>query len=156
MRIAGSVLALLTFVFMLNSLAIAQRPEGHFQQTLSVSGPVRLYISNGAGSIRVHKGDSNSVRVQAHIQADWQGDAALVREIEQNPPIRQSGNVITIGTEVHRWDHVSISYELAVPAQTQAGARTGAGSVVNHDVPPDALAVGVPARIRRKKESGGD
>ena len=37
-----------------------------------------------------------------------------------------------------------------------AGARTGAGSVVNHDVPPNALAVGVPARIRRKKENSVD
>jgi serine acetyltransferase len=32
-----------------------------------------------------------------------------------------------------------------------AGARTGAGSVVNHNVPADRLAVGMPARIRHKK-----
>jgi bifunctional UDP-N-acetylglucosamine pyrophosphorylase / glucosamine-1-phosphate N-acetyltransferase len=41
---------------------------------------------------------------------------------------------------------------LIAPVEVGAGARTGAGSVVNHDVPPNALAVGVPARIRRKKE----
>jgi len=42
---------------------------------------------------------------------------------------------------------------LIAPVEVGAGARTGAGSVVNHDVPPNALAVGVPARIRRKKET---
>jgi bifunctional UDP-N-acetylglucosamine pyrophosphorylase/glucosamine-1-phosphate N-acetyltransferase len=41
---------------------------------------------------------------------------------------------------------------LIAPVEIGAGARTGAGSVVNHDVPPNALAVGVPARIRRNKE----
>jgi bifunctional UDP-N-acetylglucosamine pyrophosphorylase/glucosamine-1-phosphate N-acetyltransferase len=41
---------------------------------------------------------------------------------------------------------------LIAPVEVGAGARTGAGSVVNHDVPPNGLAVGVPARIRRKKE----
>ena len=42
---------------------------------------------------------------------------------------------------------------LIAPVEVGAGARTGAGSVVNHDVPPNGLAVGVPARIRRRKES---
>ncbi len=45
---------------------------------------------------------------------------------------------------------------LIAPVEVGAGARTGAGSVVNHDVPPNALAVGVPARIRRKKENNVD
>jgi bifunctional UDP-N-acetylglucosamine pyrophosphorylase / glucosamine-1-phosphate N-acetyltransferase len=45
---------------------------------------------------------------------------------------------------------------LVAPVEIGAGARTGAGSVVNHNVPPNALAVGVPARIRRKKENSVD
>jgi bifunctional UDP-N-acetylglucosamine pyrophosphorylase/glucosamine-1-phosphate N-acetyltransferase len=42
---------------------------------------------------------------------------------------------------------------LIAPVEVGRGATTGAGSVVNHDVPPDGLAVGAPARIRRKKGS---
>ena len=45
---------------------------------------------------------------------------------------------------------------LIAPVEVGAGARTGAGSVINHDVPPNGLAVGVPARIRRKKENSVD
>jgi bifunctional UDP-N-acetylglucosamine pyrophosphorylase/glucosamine-1-phosphate N-acetyltransferase len=45
---------------------------------------------------------------------------------------------------------------LIAPVEVGSGARTGAGSVVNRDVPPNALAVGVPARIRRRKERDVD
>ncbi|MBI4301587.1 MAG: bifunctional UDP-N-acetylglucosamine diphosphorylase/glucosamine-1-phosphate N-acetyltransferase GlmU [Chloroflexi bacterium] len=41
---------------------------------------------------------------------------------------------------------------LIAPVRVGDRAITGAGSVVNHDVPSDALAVGVPARSRRRKE----
>ncbi|MGZ6294356.1 MAG: bifunctional UDP-N-acetylglucosamine diphosphorylase/glucosamine-1-phosphate N-acetyltransferase GlmU [Candidatus Limnocylindrales bacterium] len=37
---------------------------------------------------------------------------------------------------------------LVAPVEIGAGARTGAGAVVTHDVPAGKLAVGVPARIR--------
>ena len=38
---------------------------------------------------------------------------------------------------------------LIAPVTVAEGGRTGAGSVVNRDVPPGMLAVGVPARIRK-------
>lgn len=40
---------------------------------------------------------------------------------------------------------------LVAPVRVGQGARTGAGSVVTKDVPPRSLAVGVPARVIRKK-----
>ena len=39
---------------------------------------------------------------------------------------------------------------LVAPVEVGEGAVTGAGSVVNRDVPPGALAVGAPARLRRR------
>ena len=45
---------------------------------------------------------------------------------------------------------------LIAPVKVGARAATGAGSIVNHDVPPDRLAIGAPARIRRKKEDRGE
>jgi bifunctional UDP-N-acetylglucosamine pyrophosphorylase/glucosamine-1-phosphate N-acetyltransferase len=41
---------------------------------------------------------------------------------------------------------------LVPPLTIGAGARTGAGAVVTKDVPPDALAVGVPARVRDRED----
>lgn len=40
---------------------------------------------------------------------------------------------------------------LVAPVHIGSRAATGAGSVVNHDVPPDALAVGVPARVLQRR-----
>jgi len=40
---------------------------------------------------------------------------------------------------------------LVAPLEIGEGARTGAGAVVTHDVPPGKLAVGVPARIREPR-----
>ena len=41
---------------------------------------------------------------------------------------------------------------LVAPVKVGAAATTGAGSVITDDVPPGRLAVGVPAKIRDKKE----
>jgi bifunctional UDP-N-acetylglucosamine pyrophosphorylase/glucosamine-1-phosphate N-acetyltransferase len=42
---------------------------------------------------------------------------------------------------------------LVAPVRVGKRASTGAGSVVNRDVPPDTVAVGIPARIRPKRRS---
>ncbi len=41
---------------------------------------------------------------------------------------------------------------LIAPVRIGTGAKTGAGSVVTHDIPPHSVAYGVPARVRKQLE----
>jgi bifunctional UDP-N-acetylglucosamine pyrophosphorylase / glucosamine-1-phosphate N-acetyltransferase len=47
---------------------------------------------------------------------------------------------------------IGVDTMLVAPVRVGRGARTGAGSVVTKDVPAGATAVGVPARVLRRKE----
>ena len=113
--------------------AAASSDDGHFDRTLTVSGPVDLDVQTGSGEIRVRPGDAGKVEIHGKIHASngWSsGDVeSRIHELETNPPIEQSGNTIRIG---HMEDHertrnISISYEVIVPAETKLHSASGSG-----------------------------
>ncbi len=55
-------------------------------------------------------------------------------------------------TEIGDGAFVGVDTMLVAPVKLGKGTRTGAGSVVTKDVPDGATAVGVPARVIRKKQ----
>ncbi len=59
-------------------------------------------------------------------------------------------------TEIGEGAFIGSDTMLVAPVKVGAGAATGSGAVVTKDVPPNSLAVGVPARVIRKlkPESG--
>lgn len=112
--------------------AIAATAEGKFTRSLTVSGAVDLDVSTGAGNITVHAGGSGAVQVTGTIRAEDDGLSAQekVRRIETNPPIEQTGSTIRIGRSDDRdlFQHVSISYDLVVPADTRLRSHNGSGN----------------------------
>jgi hypothetical protein len=143
-RILPAISALL-FTAAFAALPARASDDGHFDRTLSVSGPVDLDVQTGSGNIRVHPGDSTKVEVHAAIRASWHagGDVeARIKDIESNPPIEQNGNSIRIGHELDRdrERNISISYDVTVPAQTKLHASSGSGDVSAEGVngPADA------------------
>jgi DUF4097 and DUF4098 domain-containing protein YvlB len=123
---------LLLFAFV--ALTVAQvfaAAEGSFQRTFQVSGPVDLDVSTRSGNITVHTGSAGTVIINAQIRAGnmWFGsDESAIHEIEQHPPVSQSGNNIRIDN-VPEGTHVSISYDITTPPETKLHARTGSGGV---------------------------
>ncbi len=108
--------------------------EGSFERRLSVSGPVDLTVTTGSGDITVRTGDEAVVRIFGKIRAsnDLFGSDDVenrIRSIEEHPPIEQNGDVIRIGQNMDNklLRHISISYELVVPATTRLRSRTGSG-----------------------------
>ncbi len=127
---------------LLSSLAFAAE-EGSFDRTLSVSGPVRLEVGTGSGSIEVTAGAQGSVEIHGIIRARsgfFSGfDAAgRIRRIEENPPIEQQANVIRVGARPEAdddlYDNVSISYRIVVPADTAVSSKSGSGSQILSDL----------------------
>jgi DUF4097 and DUF4098 domain-containing protein YvlB len=119
-----------------SSALSASAQEGSFQKTLNVSGPVTLTVRTDSGSISVRRGSSESVAVKGTVRPrkHWlvSGDhTSAIRAVEQNPPITQSGNVITLDRPADEATRraVSISYEVTVPANTEVNASTGSGHV---------------------------
>jgi hypothetical protein len=110
-------------------------PEGMFERTLAVGGPVTLDIRTGSGSIEIHSGPANSVRIVGRVRGgrrSWFDDddvAERVRRIETAPPITQDGNAVRVGpVENDRlYQNISISYEVTVPTETVVRARSGSG-----------------------------
>ena len=117
----------------LGSALSARNYEGQFERALKVSAPVEIEVTTGSGNIAVRTGDATSVRVRGTIHVDsGVGEDAATRKIqllEDNPPIEQAGTLIRIGRiqdpELRR--HVSISYEIVVPAETRLKSDTGSG-----------------------------
>ncbi|HEX6121696.1 MAG TPA: DapH/DapD/GlmU-related protein, partial [Ktedonobacterales bacterium] len=56
-------------------------------------------------------------------------------------------------TEIGKDAFIGCDTILRAPVTIGEGARTGAGAVVTRDVPPGALAVGMPARVIRRASS---
>src|SRR5271163_2849787 len=135
MRIRTRTFPVLLALILSLAATLASRPamasdEGHFDRTLTVTGAVDLDVQTGSGDITVRPGDSGKVEIHAKIHANGWGDVdARIQEIEKNPPIEQSGNTIRIG-HIENHDlmrHISISYEVIVPAETKLRAESGSG-----------------------------
>lgn len=116
-------------ILLASTFAFASPPQGQFEKTLPVTGPVDLEVQTHSGDIVVHSGPAGSVSVRGKI---YVGDHWLfgnrnsdVTDIEQHPPLRQHGNNIRIDY-VNAHD-ISVDYEITVPADTTIRTHSGSG-----------------------------
>jgi DUF4097 and DUF4098 domain-containing protein YvlB len=131
-RSAFARLAIALAVLFTGTAALASTPQGTFERTLTVSGPVNLEVLTRSGDVTVRAGSSGSIFIRGKIYVGdhWlmgnrQGD---VHEIEQHPPIRQEGNNVHIDYLNIR--NISVDYEISVPADTVVRTRSGSGDQI--------------------------
>jgi bifunctional UDP-N-acetylglucosamine pyrophosphorylase/glucosamine-1-phosphate N-acetyltransferase len=88
------------------------------------------------------------------------GHFSYIGDANIGPGVNIGAGVITANydgekkhtTEIGAGAFIGSDSMLVAPLKIGAGARTGAGSVITKDVPPNSLAVGIPARVIRKVE----
>ncbi len=96
---------------------------------------MNLDLTTGSGDVNVKTGGSNQVVIHGTVQSsnDWFGgnSESAVHSVESNPPIVQNGSTIRIGYNLPEdaKHHVSISYEITVPADTTLQVNTGSGEI---------------------------
>ena len=127
-RISISILVILLAC----GFAFASTPQGTFDKTFQVSGPVDLEIQTRSGDVTVRSGPAGSVSIHGKI---FVGDHWLfgnrhadVSDIEQHPPLRQEGNSIRIDYVNAR--DISVDYEITVPEETTIRSHSGSGDQI--------------------------
>jgi hypothetical protein len=116
-------------VLLASAAAFASTPQGTFEKSFQVTGPVDLEVLTRSGDVTIRSGPAGSVFIRGKIFVSdrWlmgrrQGD---VDAIMQHPPLRQEGNSIHIDyVEEH---DISVDYEITVPADTAIRSRSGSG-----------------------------
>lgn len=106
--------------------------HGNFDRTLTVSGPARLYLSNGSGSTRIHAGPPGHIHIHGEFRIRgwlWGNPRRTAAELSQNPPIRQEESLVHVGSSRFAGGKVSIDYTIEIPADTEVRANTGSGDL---------------------------
>ena len=135
LKISHRLLFLCILIYSLSTALFASDATGSFTNNLKVSGSVDLDVQTGSGNITIHTGGSDTITIYAKIRANdsWMGGgmpaSEKVKRIEQDPPVKQNGNMISIGhIEDRELRHnVSISYEITVPTDAKVHSDTGSG-----------------------------
>jgi hypothetical protein len=126
------VFATVLVVLFTSTIVLASTPQGSFEKTLTVSGPVDLDVLTHSGDVTVRAGSSGSVLIRGKIYVGnhWLNGnrEADVHEIEQRPPIRQDGNNIHI--DYVDMKNISVNYEISVPADTMVRTHSGSGDLI--------------------------
>lgn len=119
-------------VLFASTTLFASNPQGTFEKTLQVNGPVDLEVLTHSGDVTVRAGSSGSVFIRGKIFVGdrWFGGRREedVHAIEQNPPLRQSGNSIHI--EYVNYHNISVDYEITVPPDATIRSRSGSGDQI--------------------------
>ena len=116
------------------ALLVTAAAHADFDRTLSVSAQPDLYVSTGSGRVHIFPGSDSQIHVKAHVHAGWNAGGDIedrIRQINANPPIRQSGNEVHLGeTNDNRlYNNITIDYEIAAPRAVALNLHTGSGDI---------------------------
>ncbi len=112
--------------------ALGPGETGSFERTLTITGPVRLDLENGSGSVDIRAGEPGQIRIRGDVHVrGWSAHNARrqLEEIISKPPIEQHGNLVHVGLDKLHMRAVSISYRIVVPTETELQSATGSGSL---------------------------
>jgi DUF4097 and DUF4098 domain-containing protein YvlB len=104
---------------------------GNFDRNYTVSGPIRLELTNASGNVDIAGSSDGKVHVHGEVRASGMGLGNVQKRLDDtiaNPPIEQKGDTIRIGKDVSSLRNISISYLIQVPHDTEVSTTLASGS----------------------------
>src|SRR5258707_4649570 len=105
--------------------------SGAFDRSYSVSGPLRLELTNASGDVDITGSADGKVHVRGEVRASGFGFDNPQKRLDDtlaNPPIEQRGDTVRIGKEISRMRNISIAYTIQVPRDTEVSATVASGA----------------------------
>ena len=106
--------------------------RGSFDKTYSVSGPLRLELTNSSGAVEISGGSPGEVTIHADVSISSFGFGGenperRLQEILAQPPIEQRAGILRVGNSLSHINRVSIAYRIEVPAETEISITAASG-----------------------------
>jgi DUF4097 and DUF4098 domain-containing protein YvlB len=112
--------------------AQATAADNTFDRSFSVSGPVRLELSNGSGNVEIRGSGDGKVHIFGKVSGGWSlfgNSEKSIQEVVANPPLEQHENEIRVGKNSSWLKNVSIDYKIEVPHNTEIDAGVASGGI---------------------------
>src|SRR5437016_11840314 len=126
-----SLLVLLTAIIASAACNTGPSVAGTFDRDYSVTGPLRLEITNASGDVDIAGSSDGKVHVHGEVRASGFGFDNPQKRLDDtiaNPPVEQRGDTIRVGADFSHLRNVSIAYNIQVPHDTEVDARVASGA----------------------------
>jgi Putative adhesin len=130
-RNLGLPVAALTAMFFLIGCNVGPSANGSFDRTFTVSGPIRLEVTNTAGNVDITGSADGKVHIHADVRASGMGFDKPQKRLSDtlaNPPVEQRGDTIRIGKDGSHMRNLAITYNIQVPHDTEVSANVVSGA----------------------------
>ncbi len=142
---------------------VASVLEGAVLEDRVTMGPFARLRKGAHLAEGVHMGNFGEVKNSYLAPGVKMGHFSYIGDADVGPDVNIGAGTITCNfspdgkknhTEIGEGAFIGSDTLLVAPVSVGAGAITGSGSVVTHDVEPETVVVGVPARLLKKLERG--
>jgi len=125
-----------------------------FDRNYSVTGPVRLELTNASGDVDITGSADGKVHIHAEVRASGFGFDNPRKRLDDtiaNPPVEQKGSTIRIGKEFSNLRNISITYNIQVPHDTEISATVASGAQIIRNVSGPVTVRAASGSIRLEK-----
>ncbi len=145
---------LLSAILLLAACNTGPSVSGAFDRNYSVTGPVRLELTNASGDVDITGSADGKVHIHGDVRASGFGFDNPQKRLDDtvaSPPIEQKGSTIRIGKEFSNLRNISISYNIQVPHDTEISASVASGAQVIRNITGPVTVRAASGSIRLEK-----